>query len=111
VATIAESCLLLLSSDHLPHYVHAILKVFGKWVRLKRMSTKRRFYKKRLEAPEGLEYAIVHKEHRKSRVISVKTMVVFRKEEGHMAPLRSMGMQKINTSFVDKDEPDLTPSG
>ena len=80
VATLAESCLPLLTSDHLPHYAQAILKVFGRWIQPERMGSKGRFPKKRLEAPEGLEYAIVHKEHRKGRVISVKTKVVFGKE-------------------------------
>jgi hypothetical protein len=109
VATIAESFLLLQTDDHLPHYAHAILKVFGQWVRPKCMGSKGRLPKKRLEDPEGLEYAIVHKEYRKGRVIAVITKVVLGKEEDLMAPLRSMGMQKINTSFVERMNLTLRP--
>jgi IS1 family transposase len=102
VTTLAEGCLPLLTSDHLPHYAQAILKIFGRWIQPERKGTKGRFPKKRLEAPEGLEYAIVHKEHQKGRVVSVKTKVVFGKEENIMARLGSMGMRKINTSFVER---------
>jgi IS1 family transposase len=102
VATLVEGCLPLLTSDHLPHYAQAILKVLGRWVQPERKGSRGRFPKKRLEPSDGVQYAIVHKEHRKGRVVSVNTRVVFGKEEDLLARLHSLGMKKINTSFVER---------
>jgi IS1 family transposase len=52
-ATLAEACLPLLTSDHLPHYAQAILKVFGRWVQPERKGLRGRFPKKRLEPSDG----------------------------------------------------------
>lgn len=102
IATLAEGCLPLLTSDHLPHYAQAILKVFGRWVQPERKGLRGRFPKKRLDPPDGLHYAIVHKEHQKGRVVSVSTKVVFGKAEELLERLRTLGMKKINTSFVER---------
>jgi IS1 family transposase len=102
VATLLEGCLPLLTSDHLPHYAQAILKVMGRWVQPERRGSRGRFPKKRLEPSDGVQYAIVHKEHRKGRVVSVDTRVVFGKKEELLARLHSLGMKKINTSFVER---------
>jgi len=102
MATLVEGCLPLLTSDHLPHYAQAILKVLGHWVQPERKGCCGRLPKKQLEPPDGLQYAIVHKEHQKGRVVSVNTRVVFGKAEDLLARLRSLGMKRINTSFVER---------
>lgn len=73
VAVLAEGCLPLLTSDQLPHYVQAILKVLGRWVRPERKGSRGRFPEPRLQPPEGLQYATVHKERQGGRVVSVTT--------------------------------------
>lgn len=102
MATLVEGCLPLLTSDSLPHYAQAILKVLGRWVQPERKGSRGRFPKKRVEPSDGLQYATVHKEHRKGRVVSVTTQVVFGKAEELLARLRNLGMRKINTSFVER---------
>lgn len=102
MATLIEGCLPLLTSDHLPHYAQAILKVLGHWVQPERKGCRGRLPKKQLEPPDGLQYAIVHKEHQKGCVVSVSTRVVFGKVEDLLARLHSLGMKRINTSFVER---------
>lgn len=101
-AVLAEGCLPLLTSDQLPHYVEAILKVLGRWVRPERNGSRGRFPKPRLQPPEGLQYGTVHKERQGGRVVSVTTQVVFGKAKELQARLKALGVQKINTSFVER---------
>jgi IS1 family transposase len=101
-ARLIKGCLPLFTSDHLPHYAKAILKVMGRWVQPKRKGLCGRFPKKQLEPPDDLEYAIVHKERQKGRIISITTKVVFGKIEHLLARLHASGMNSINTSFVER---------
>ncbi len=78
------------------------MKVLGRLVQPERKGLRGRLPKKRLEPSDGLQYATVYKEHRKGRVVSVTTRVVFGKAEELLARLRSLGMNKINTSFVER---------
>ncbi len=73
----APPCQLLLTSDSLPHYVEAILQVFGIWVRPRRKGNRGRYPKPRRVPPEGLKYATVHKERKNGRVVSVTTQIVY----------------------------------
>jgi len=101
-AVLAEGCLPLFTSDQLPHYIQALLQVFGRWVQSVRNGTRGRFPHPRLEPPDDLQYATVHKERQGGRVVSVTTQVVFGRAEELLAHLVSLGMRQINTSFVER---------
>ena len=100
-ARLADACQPLLTSDSLPHYIGAILQVFGVWVQPQRKGNRGRFPKPRQVPTEGLKYATVHKERKKGRVVSVTTRIVYGRKEEILALLKSVG-QKINTSFVER---------
>jgi IS1 family transposase len=95
---LVNGCLPLLVSDQLPHYVKAVLKVFGRWVEGERG----RFPNPRLEPTEDLQYATVNKEYQKGTVISVTIEVVFGSVREMLSHLKALGMKKINTSFVER---------
>jgi IS1 family transposase len=101
-AVVVNGCLPLLVSDQLPHYVQAILKVFGRWVQPDRHGCRGRFPNPRLEPTEDLHYATVNKEYRNGTVSSVTTGVVFGSVKEVFNRLKSLGMKKINTSFVER---------
>jgi len=101
-AVIVNGCLPLLVSDQLPHYVQAILKVFGRWVQPDRNGCRGRFPNPRLEPTEDLHYATVNKEYRNGKVSSVTTGVVFGSVKEVFTRLKALGMKKINTSFVER---------
>jgi IS1 family transposase/transposase-like protein len=100
-ARLIEACLPLLTSDSLPQYASAILRVFGAWVQPRRKGTRGRFPKPRQVPPEGLNYATVHKEREKGRVVSVTTKVVYGRMKDILACLKPL-KQTINTSFVER---------
>ena len=100
-ARLADACQPLLTSDALPHYVGAILQVFGVWVQPQRRGKRGRFPKPRQVPPEGLKYATVHKERKNGRVVAVTTQIIYGRKEEILALLESIG-QKINTSFVER---------
>ncbi|MCK4306517.1 MAG: hypothetical protein KAY24_19905 [Candidatus Eisenbacteria sp.] len=66
-ARLADACLPLLTSDTLPHYAGAILRVLGVWVQPQRNGDRGRLPKPRPVPPEGLYYATVHEERKKGR--------------------------------------------
>lgn len=100
-ARLADACQPLLTSDSLPHYVGAILKVFGVWVQPRRKGNRGRFPKPRQVPPEDLKYATVHKEREKGRVVSVTTKIIYGSQDVIQAFLEPLG-QKINTAFVER---------
>ncbi len=100
-ARLADACQPLLTSDCLPHYLEAILRVFGVWIQPQRKGDRGRFPKPRQVPPEGLQYATVHKQREKGRVVSVTTQIVYGNKDKIEALLSSLG-QKINTSFVER---------
>ena len=53
-ARLIEGCLPLLTSDSLPHYARAIVRVFGLWIQPRRTGSRGPFPKPRQVAPEGL---------------------------------------------------------
>lgn len=102
-AVLAEGCLPLFTSDQLPHYLQALLQVFGRWVQPARRGTCGRFPKPRPEAPDDLHYATVHKERQGSRVVSVTRRVVFGQADELLARLKASGIGRtINTAFVER---------
>jgi len=101
-AVLAKGCTPLFTSDQLPHYTSAILKVFGRLVYPKRKGFRGRFPNPRFEPSADLQYATVHKERQGGRIISVSTRVVFGSAKAILACLKSLGMKTINTSFVER---------
>ena len=100
-ARLMEACLPLLTSDSLPHYASAILRVFGVWIQPQRKGTRGPFPKPRQVSPEGLNYATVYKERERGRVVSVTTKVVYGRMKDIRACLKPL-RQTINTSFVER---------
>jgi len=98
---LAETCLPLLMSDALPHYIRAVLQVFGVWIQPQRKGQRGPFPKPRQVPPEGLQYATVHKKREKGRVVSITTQIVYGNKHKIETLLESLG-QKINTSFVER---------
>lgn len=98
---LADTCQPLLTSDSLPHYIRAVLRVFGVWVQPQRKGQRGRFPKPRQVPPEGLQYATVHKERKQGRVVSVTTQIIYGSREKVEALLKPLA-QKINTSFVER---------
>jgi transposase-like protein/IS1 family transposase len=101
-AVLAEGCVPLFTSDQLPHYLQALLQIFGRWVQPKRKGTRGRFPKPRLEPPENLHYATVHKERESNRVVGVSRQVIFGSPAALWARLKALGVRKINTAFVER---------
>ena len=101
-AVVVNGCLPLLVSDQLPHYVQAILKVFGRWVQPERNGCRGRFPNPRLEPTGDLHYATVNKQYHGGKVDSVTTAVVFGSVKEVFNRLKALGMKKINTSFVER---------
>ncbi len=94
---------LLLTSDQLPHYLTAIFKVFGRFVQPKRKGSRGRHPKPRLEAPDDVVYATIHKERLKGRIVSVTSQVVIGTLERVQALIeQSTPGLTINTSFVER---------
>ena len=100
-ARLVDACLPLLTSDSLPHYAGAIMRAFGVWIRPQRKGNRGRFPKPRQVPPEKLNYATVHKEREKGRVVSVTTKVVYGRMKDILALLKPLG-HTINTSFVER---------
>jgi len=100
-ARLTEGCLPLLTSDSLPHYVQAILRVFGVWIQPQRRGQRGPHPKPRQVPSDDLHYATVHKERKEGRVVSISTQVVYGKMKDFLACLEPLG-QTINTSFVER---------
>ncbi len=100
-AVLLEGCMPLLTGDQLPHYVGAILKVFGRLIQPERKGSRGPFPKPHSEPTEDLQYATVCKKRKDGRIISIITKVVFGTAEAVQTRLKALGM-KINTSFVER---------
>jgi len=90
-----------LTSDALPHYTQAILRVFGVWVQPVRKGNRGRYPKPRQVPPADLQYATVCKKRRRGRVVQVTTRIVYGRMKPVLARLEPLG-QTINTSFVER---------
>jgi IS1 family transposase len=93
----------LITTDEYSAYEGAILEAFGTEVvpaRTGRRGRPRGPYK---VAPEGLNYATVHKARKKGRVVEVTTRVIFGTAETAEAALEaSAASRTVNTSFVER---------
>jgi len=92
---LVEGCIPLFISDRLPHYRHALVQVFGRWVQPQRQGTRGRFPKPRLESIENLHYATVHKERENNRVVEVGRQVV-------LGDPTALWVKQINTVLVER---------
>lgn len=89
----------LITSDEWSGYPEAIQEVFGEEVTPERTGKPGRPAGPRLELPEGLNYATVHKTREKGRVVNVVTRLVF----GVMAAvLALLGGKQVSTSYVER---------
>ena len=89
----------LITSDEWSGYPEAIQEVFGEEVTPERTGKPGRPAGPRLELPEGLNYATVHKTRERGRVVNVVTRLVF----GVMAAvLALLGGKKVSTSYVER---------
>jgi hypothetical protein len=90
----------LITSDEWAGYPEAIKRVFGVEVVPPRTGKPGRPAGPRLEAPEGLNYATVHKTREKGRVVSVATRVVL----GLLAAVLGLlgGGRKVSTAYVER---------
>ncbi|MEM0492949.1 MAG: IS1 family transposase [Candidatus Thermoplasmatota archaeon] len=94
------------------HYKDAILKVYGVQKVVKPTGGRGRPRKSRVYPVEGLDYAVVHKERRKGRVIRVTTRVVFGSLERIKQKLRDSPVSKcVNTSFVERNNLSIRAGG
>lgn len=100
-ARLVQASLPLLTSDALPHYAQAILRVFGVWVQPLRKGNRGRHPKPRQVPPEDLQYATVCKKRQRGRVVKVTTRIVYGRMKTVLARLEPLG-QTINTSFVER---------
>jgi hypothetical protein len=80
-----------------------LLRVFGRWIQPQRRGERGRIPNPRLEAPDNLLYATVHKHKQNGRVTSVTTQTVLGDPETIARQLEAIrpGL-KINTSFIER---------
>jgi IS1 family transposase/transposase-like protein len=94
----------LITTDEYAPYPGAILEVFGAEVVPPRTGKPGRPRKPYKVAPEGLNYATVHKTRKKGRVVSVATRVIFGVMAAVQAALaNSTASRAVNTSFVERN--------
>ncbi|MBU0703573.1 MAG: helix-turn-helix domain-containing protein [Chloroflexi bacterium] len=100
---LVSACLPLFTSDQLPHYASALLKVFGRWVQPERKGSRGPQPKSKQTAPDGLQYATVNKQRENGHVVSVTTKIVFGNQAVITEQLEaSLAGTKVNTSFIER---------
>lgn len=103
VVAVTDSTLPLFTSDQLSEYPNALMHVYGQWYQPTRNGDRGRFPEPRKRVPPDLLYAQVVKQRERGQVVAVSTKVVFGAEEQIEACLqKSSTRQKINTSFVER---------
>ena len=91
------------TSDELPHYPQAFLRVYGIQKKFPLTGKKGRPRLPRLVPPPSLKYAQVVKTRRKGRVVDIKTKVIYGNEEEIKELLKSSKVSySINISFVER---------
>ncbi len=93
----------LMTSDELPAYAAVIQEVYGTTVVPPRTGKPGRPAGPRVELPEKLQYATVHKTRQANRVVAVDTRVVYGTEAGVQEALeRSATATSVNTSYIER---------
>src|SRR5436305_3990693 len=93
----------LITTDEYSAYEGAILEAFGAEVMPPRTGRPGRPRKSYKVAPEGLNYATVHKTRKKGRVVEVTTRVIFGTAATVAAALELSAVSRtVNTAFVER---------
>jgi IS1 family transposase/transposase-like protein len=91
------------TSDELPHYPKALLRVYGSAKKRPLTGKKGKPRLPQLIPPPSLQYAQVVKTRRKGRVVDIQYKVIYGKEEDIQERLKSSKVShSINTSFVER---------
>jgi IS1 family transposase len=101
---VTDNYLPLLTSDQLPEYAEALLHPFGRWFQPERQGTRGRYPNLRRLPVADLLYAQVVKVRDGSRLVELKTRVVYGSADAVAARLADTPVSiTINTSFVERD--------
>ena len=93
----------LITTDEYKPYKDAILRLYGEEVPQPRRFPRGRRPNPRLEAPQGLLYATVHKTRKKGRVVHVDSRLVYGTPEELARALElSPVSNEVNTAFVER---------
>jgi len=93
----------LMTSDEYPAYQTAIFEAYGVVKEFPRTGRPGRPKKAKKVLPKKLQYATVHKERQRGRVVKVETRVVFGTLVAVLAALAlSLVSTKVNTVFVER---------
>ena len=92
------------TSDELKHYKDAILGVYGVKEVIEKTGRRGRPKKPQIVPMKDLDYAVVHKERRKGRVVKISKKVIFGSEERIEKKLEESPVSNcINTSHVERN--------
>jgi hypothetical protein len=92
------------TSDELKHYKEAILGVYGVKEIVEKTGRRGRPRKPRVIPMEELDYAVVHKERQKGRVVEITKKVIYGSEERIEQKLKESPVSNcINTSHVERN--------
>ena len=93
----------LMTSDELPAYAAVIREVYGSVVVPPRTGKPGRPAGPRVDLPEPLQYATVHKTREANRVVAVDTRVIYGTALGVQAALeRSATATSVNTAYIER---------
>ena len=92
------------TSDELKHYKETILGVYGVKETVEKTGRQGRPRKPRVIPMEELDYAVVHKERQKGRVVEITKKVIYGSEERIEQKLKESPVSNcINTSHVERN--------
>jgi len=93
----------LMTSDENPSYAKAILETYGETIQPERQGQRGRQPSPTKKAPQGLNYATVHKTRENNRVVKVDRRVIYGTVTAVVAALAvSSVSDKVNTAFVER---------
>ena len=93
----------LVTTDEFEAYHSELLSQYGVWVQPERQGDRGRQPMPRLEPPEDLLYATVHKTRENGKVVKVEPRLQFGTEERLAAALAaSKSSDEVNTSFIER---------
>ncbi|MDO9209618.1 MAG: IS1 family transposase [Deltaproteobacteria bacterium] len=103
-----DGSLPLFTSDSLRHYAEVLLELFGQWEKPQPTGWPGRPAKPQRVASPDLQYAQVHKERQRGRVVKVTRSVIFGKRrpvEAQAASLKRAdgSAGQINTAYIERD--------
>lgn len=94
----------LITSDEYKPYKQAILRQYGRAIPQPRRFSRGRKPLPKLQAPEGLVYATVHKTRRKGRVVRVEAKSIFGTNEQVQKALEMSSVSThVNIAFIERN--------